>query len=115
MESKSFLVKVLGEYPLIKVLDFLLTFREFDYPLTEIAESSGVGWSTLHSFWPKLVDSRIVVQTRKIGRATLYKLNMESIIVQELIALDEKITAQFTEEILAEELEVEKVKVRMIA
>ncbi|MEA1924441.1 MAG: hypothetical protein U9M95_01075, partial [Candidatus Altiarchaeota archaeon] len=97
MENKSFLVGVLGEYPLIKVLDFLLTFREFDYPLTEIAENSGIGWSTLHSFWPRLVDSGMVIQTRKIGRATLYKLNMESPIVQELIALDERITAQFTE------------------
>jgi len=103
-EEKSFFVKVLGNYPLIKVLDFLLTFREFDYPLTEIAENSGVGWSTLHSFWNELVKAKIVIQTRQIGRAKLYKLNMENPIVQELIALDDKITEYFTKEIIEEEL-----------
>ncbi len=104
MNEKSFFVKVFGDYPIIKVLDFLITFREFDYPLTEIANNSGVGWSTLHSFWPKLVKSGLVVKTRKIGRATLYKLNLENPIVQELITLDEKITAQFTKKIVAGEL-----------
>ncbi len=111
MSEKSFFVKVFGDYPIIKLLDFLITFREFDYPLTEIANNSRVGWSTLHSFWPKLVKSGIVTKTRQIGRATLYKLNLENPIVQELITLDEKITAQFTKKIVAEELrEVKAVK-----
>ena len=49
-------------------------------------------------------ESRTVVKTREIGRATLYKLNLENPIVQELITLDEKITAQFTKKIVAGEL-----------
>lgn len=103
MDDKSFFVQVLGNYPLIRVLDFLITFREYDYPLTEIAENSKVGWTTLHKLWPKLVESGIVIPTRQIGRARLYKLNQGSPVTQELIKLDEKITAEYTEKILAEE------------
>lgn len=106
--EKSVFIKVFGDYPLIRVLDFLLTFREFDYPLTEIAENSGVGWSTIHGFWPKLVESGIVVKTRQIGRATLYKLNLENPIAQELIRVDNKITRHFSEQIVKEELEKKK-------
>ncbi len=115
MEDKSFFVKVLGEYPLIKVLDFLLTFREFDYPLTEIAKNSGVGWSTIHTFWNRLVERRIVIPTRQIGRAKLYKLNVENPIVQELIRLDEKITAEFTDKIVRVELSREEKAVPVMA
>lgn len=101
--EKSFFIKLFGDYPLIRVLDFLLTFREFDYPLTEIAGNSGVGWSTIHTFWNDLVEMGIVIETRRIGRAKLYKLNEENLIVQELIILDKKIT-----EILAEKLTKEE-------
>ncbi|MCX6767905.1 MAG: hypothetical protein NTY90_04225 [Candidatus Micrarchaeota archaeon] len=91
MEEKSFFVKLFGDYPLIRVLDFLLTFREFDYALTEIAKNAGVGWSTIHTFWKDLVEMGIVRETRQVGRARLYKLNAESPLVKELIALYSKI------------------------
>jgi len=42
MESKTVFVEVFGNNPIIKVLDFLITFQLFDYPLTEIAKNSGV-------------------------------------------------------------------------
>ena len=103
--EKSIFIKVFGDYPLIRVLDFLLTFREFDYPLTEIAENSGVGWSTLHRLWPKLVENGIVIKTRQIGRATLYKLNQENPIARELIRLDNRVTKYFSEQVVKEELE----------
>ena len=97
MEEKSVFVQVFGEYPLIKVLDFLITFREFDYPLTEIAENSGVGWTTLHTFWPKLEKLEIVKQTRQIGRAKLYKLNQENPIVKNIMRLDSRMCAYYAE------------------
>ena len=44
MEEKSIFVKTFGDYPLIKVLDFLLYSRDFDYPITEIAKNSEVNF-----------------------------------------------------------------------
>ncbi|MBI2080013.1 hypothetical protein HYT84_04560 [Candidatus Micrarchaeota archaeon] len=39
-EEKSGFIKLFGDYPAVRVIDFLITFREYDYPLTEIAENS---------------------------------------------------------------------------
>ncbi len=80
-----------------------MTFREFDYPLTEIAANSSVGWSTIHSFWHRLVEMGIVIQTRQVGRAKLYKLNVKNPVVQELIRLDSMITKHFTDLVLKKE------------
>jgi len=54
------------------------------------------------------MESGIVVKTRQIGRATLYKLNLKNPIVQELIRLDNKIIKYFSEQIAKEELEKKK-------
>ena len=79
------LIKVLGDYPLIRILNFLLIFRGFDYSLSDIARESDVAWSTLNLLWPDLEKRQIVVFTRNVGRAKMYKLNTESKIVQNLM------------------------------
>jgi len=106
-EEKSGFVKLFGDYPAIRVIDFLITFREFDYSLSDIAENAGVAWSTIHTFFPELVRTRIVRETRQIGRAKLYKLNAENPVVKELITLDNKLIHE-----LAEDLAMEKIVVR---
>lgn len=95
--EKSIFVQVFGEYPLIKVLDFLITYREFDYPLTEIAENSGVGWTTLHAVWPRLEKFEIVKHTRNIGRAKLFRLNLGNPTVKNIIKLDEQMCAHYAD------------------
>jgi len=81
-------IDVFGSNPVVKVLDFLITFQLFDYPLTEIAKNSRVSYSTLQTFWDKLEKNKIVVKTRKIGKSNLYKLNTENPAVKQLIRLD---------------------------
>ncbi|MBI4174741.1 MAG: helix-turn-helix transcriptional regulator [Candidatus Aenigmarchaeota archaeon] len=88
-KNDSAFVKVLGETPYIKVLDFLLAEgRVLDYSLTDIAKHTGVAWSTLHSVWPELVKLGIVTKTRTVGRSNLYRLNEENPLVQILIKSD---------------------------
>ena len=88
MENETIFVEVFGRTPLIKVLDFLITFQLFDYPLTEIAKNSGVSYSTLQIIWPKLEKNNIVIKTRRVGKSDLYKLNTKNPAVQQLIKLD---------------------------
>ena len=85
MEEQGILVQVLGDYPLIRVLNFLITFREFDYSLSDIAEESEVAWSTLHLLWPKLEKLGVVKFTREVGNAKMYKLDVGNKMVQDLI------------------------------
>ncbi len=66
MKEKTSFVLVFGESPVVKVIDFFIDNREFDYSLTDIAKGAEVGWTTLHQFWPELVKVGIVKKTRKI-------------------------------------------------
>jgi len=95
MEEQTLFVKVLGEYPIIKTLDFLITFQEFDYSLSDICKNAGVGWSTLHRFWPKMEEYELVTKTREVGNANMYKLNTKNGIVKQLIQLDLIICEKF--------------------
>ena len=88
MENETIFIEVFGNNPIIKVLDFMITFQAFDYPLTEIAKNSGVSYSTLQTFWDKLVRNSIVIKTRRVGKSDLFKLNTENPAVRQLIKLD---------------------------
>ena len=81
-------VELFGKNPFIKVLDFLITYQLFDYPLTEIAKKSGVSYSSLQTFWGKLEKNNLVKKTRRVGKSDMYKLNTDNPAVQQLIKLD---------------------------
>lgn len=83
MESnQSAFLEVFGDSPILKVLDFLVVNEDFDYSMTDIANFSEVGYSTLKLFWIKLEESNIVKQTRIVGKAKMYKLDYSNPIVK---------------------------------
>ena len=88
--------EALGNSPVIRVLDFLIEGRGLDYSLSDIAENSNIGWTTLHRIWDKLLKLEIVKPTREIGRAKLFKLNEENNAVKELIKLYDTLLYQET-------------------
>lgn len=89
----SVLTEVFGSAPLIKVIDFFLTFREFDYSKTQIAEEVEISRITMEKLLPKLLKVGIIITTRKVGAAQLYKLNVTNPRVKALIEMDIKISA----------------------
>lgn len=91
-EKQSIFAEYFGGSPYIKILDFLIQGQDFDYGMTEIARGAGVGWSAFSSVWIKLVDKEIVVPTREIGNAKLFKLNKKNPFVKKLIKLDWEMT-----------------------
>ena len=94
MKDESTLITFLGDTPVIRVLDFLLTERDLDFFLTEMAEQSGIGRTTLYRIWDILLRSAIVVPTRIIGKAKLYKLNANHPAIRKLIELDDILIKQ---------------------
>jgi len=68
--------------PILRVLDFLITFQEYDYSMKDIAKNAHISYSTLKLFWNDLVARNIVTLTRTVGKAKMYKLNMENPEVQ---------------------------------
>jgi len=91
----SLFVRFFGNAPIVKVMDFLIENRLFDYNKTEMARESNVGWSTLHGLWQVLEKNKILIKTRTIGRAEMYKLNLENPIVQKLIELDKDFSKHY--------------------
>ncbi len=85
---KTIFVETLGNSPQIKVLDFLICFREFDYPLTELSKNTKVSYSTLKYLLPKMLKRKLVIITKKVGKANLYKINVENNAVRHLMAFD---------------------------
>jgi len=86
MTEESIFLEYVGDNPRMRILQYLIEGRDFDYTLTDLL-NAGVSWGTLNSLVPKLLELGIVVKTRKIGRATLYKINQENVLVKQLIKL----------------------------
>ncbi|MFH1587548.1 MAG: hypothetical protein ABID38_06860 [Candidatus Diapherotrites archaeon] len=99
----------LGDNPNTRLLEFLITGREFDYSLTDLAENSGIGWTTLHRILPRLEKQEIVIKTREIGRAKLYKINMRNEEVKKLIEIYDGLLKKQLE--LVEEKGNKKIKI----
>ncbi|MAG47194.1 hypothetical protein CL617_01190 [archaeon] len=86
MKEESIFLDYVGDSPRMRVLQYLIEGRDFDYTLTDML-NSGVSWGTLNQLMPKFFELKIVIKTRKIGRATLYKINQDNKFVKQLIVL----------------------------
>ena len=108
--GESIFVKVLGDTPKIRILNYLIKYRGLDYSMSDIARNSNVGWATLSRLWNEFIKFNIVVPTREIGKAKLFKLNEENPAVLDLIELYKKLLQQETENYFAKKI---KIKVRV--
>jgi len=106
MKQTTIFREALGDSPVIRVLDFLIEGRGLDYSLSDIVENSNISWTTLHRIWDRLVKLKIVIPTREIGRAKLFKLNQENQAVKDLIKVYDTLLYQETEKHLSKKLEI---------
>jgi len=80
----------------------LIDNRPFDYSKKEMIEGSGVGKVTFFKVWKELVKFEIVQQTRKYGKAKLFKLNEENEVVKKLLVLEYSLIKQTMNKAIAE-------------
>jgi len=103
MKKTSFL-EYIGDSPIARVLDFLITGRMYDYSLTDLATNAGISWSTLKRIFPHFIKFNLVRYTRTMGRSKLYKINYENPSVRKLIELRDFIVKQEMSELESEEI-----------
>ena len=104
-DEKTIFRELLGDTPKIRVLEYLMEGRELDHSLMDIAEGSGINRVTLFRLWPKIEKNKIVIFTRNIGNAKLFKLNLKNHYVQAIVELfDKLINNEFKEAKLEKEL-----------
>ena len=99
-------IEFMGESPMVKVMDYLLTERELDFSITDMAENAGIGRATLYRIWDKLIENKIIIHTRDIGKARLFKLNTDNPLIEKLIELYDMLIVKD----LRERLEKQEVK-----
>jgi len=102
--SSRFL-KVMGNTPKMRLLEFLITGRELDYSLSDISKNANIPWSTLHRILPPFEKSKIIVKTREVGRAKLYRVNPDNEEARALI--------EIFDSILKKELEANQEKIKV--
>ncbi len=106
MTEESIFLEHVGNNPRMRVLQYLIEGKDFDYTLTDML-NAGVSWGTLNMLIPSLVKLGIIIKTRKIGRATLYKINQQNVTVKQLIGLYDHLILQE----LKKRAEEQKIKV----
>ena len=90
-KEQSVFVAYMGDSPMVKILDYLLTERHLDFSITDMAENAGIGRATLYRIWDSLIKNEIIIPTRTIGKARLFKLNTTDEKIKKLIVLHDTI------------------------
>ena len=94
--------------PVLRILDFLMDNLGSDYSKTEIAEGSDLSRGTLFSVWPRLEALELVVLTREVGRAKMYKLNKKNPIARKLIELDDAVSDFYASKLINCDIGIEE-------
>ena len=105
----SLLIRALGNSPKLRIINYLLDYKLNDFTKKEIVEALGMSKLTFYKYFKDLEGLGLVTASRKIGWATLYKINTENPIVKMLIEYETKLSLQIAEQ------EAEKMKKPILA
>ncbi len=75
---------VFGDKPIPRLLDFMLVHRHWDYPISELENATRISYRTLQNVIPMLLKNGIITESRVVGNAKFYSLNLNSESVKKL-------------------------------
>jgi len=96
-EYESIIIKTLGDSPKLRIVDFFLDNPLFDFTKKEVIEALGMSKQTFYKYFPELEEYEIVKVSRRIGKAKLYKLNLEHPLVSMIREYEKKVSLQIAE------------------
>lgn len=85
--NNSVLVEYFGGNPLVKILDFLIENKMYDYSKKQIATEVGLSKVTFLKYFKKLEQLGLVTVTRRFGKTKLYTLNEKNPLVKSFIKI----------------------------
>lgn len=83
---------ILGDIPVIRILDYLLDHQELDHTKGEIEGDAMIKHAEMKRDFPILVECGIIFETRKIGGVGLYSLDVTNEMTQSLIEFNVQLT-----------------------
>jgi AraC-like DNA-binding protein len=93
-DYQSILLKTFGDSPKLRMIDFFLDNSLFDFTKKEVIEALGMSKQTFYKYFKDIEDYGIVKISRKIGRASLYKINPENPLVKMLRECETQLSLQ---------------------
>lgn len=76
--EQSVFLEQFGDTPFNRALEFFIVYQNFDYSITQTAKEAGIAYVTAKLLMPVLVEKGIIVLSRKVGKAKMYKANMKN-------------------------------------
>ena len=93
-EYQSILLRTLGDSPKLRIIDFFMGNPLLDFTKKEVIEALGMSKQTFYKYFPDLERDGIVVVSRKIGRAKLYRINLKHPLVEMLREYEARLSLQ---------------------
>jgi len=100
MATQVSFLKVMGDSPINKVLDFLIENDRESWSMNEISENANVGYSTLKLVLPKMAKNDLIIVKKKIGKIKLYTINKSSSIVKMIYELYKEVNKKEIERLI---------------
>lgn len=95
--DRSLLLKALGYSPNLRIIDMFLGNPFFDFTKEEIVRELGMSKQTVYKYFKDLEELGLVKPSRKIGKATLYRINTSNPMVQMLNEYVTKMSLEIAE------------------
>jgi DNA-binding transcriptional ArsR family regulator len=96
--GETLLVKMFGHSPKLRILDIFMDNPYFDFSKSELVKELGMSKQTLYKNFKDLEELEIVKVSRKIGRATMYRINVEHPLVKRLNEIVNEVSLQIAEQ-----------------
>src|SRR3990167_6888244 len=97
MAETSLLLRLTGELPLFKIIDFLLDNKGMDFSKLDISKGADISRASLFNYWAEIEKHGIVRVTRSFGKTKLYTLNTKNPVTQKIIELERTLIAEAME------------------
>jgi len=95
--GESILIKAFGYSPKLRIIDIFLTNPYFDFSREELVRELGMSKQTLYKNFKDLEELGVIEVSRRIGRATMYKLNRNHPLVKLMDQMVTEISLQIAE------------------
>ena len=94
MSGRPLLSLVFGESNKLKIIDFFLMGKEYDFTLSHISFGTGLSRTAVRNGISDLVKKKVVVMSRKDKKSVYYRINRENIKYQIINDLYSKLVSE---------------------
>ncbi|MBI4141337.1 hypothetical protein HY484_00250 [Candidatus Woesearchaeota archaeon] len=92
------MIEAFGDTPRNQLLEFFLEMRSTDFGIADITKELKMNKATAYNTAKELINRKIIVPCRIIGKTQTYKLNKDSILVKGLIKAHNELMKNIVQE-----------------